>query len=81
MKAIVRASPALAAAVFLGMYWVSPEYAQVTKTARECAVGLVIFAAVLASLFLCAITRTRSSKKKKQQGGYGYAPRARTGRS
>lgn len=76
MKGIFRSFPGFIAAFMLGAYFKDPSTAQATTTVKETTVGFIIGAAIIACLFLCAITR---GKKQDQQSG-GFA-RARTGRN
>ena len=76
MRSAIRWLPAFIGTFVLGLYVGSPAFWQATSTAQLCGAGAIVIAAMIATAFLCAITRGK--KKNEKQGGFSYA---RTGRS
>ena len=73
MKNGIRWFPAFAGTFLLGFYVGSPVFAQATQTAQLCVGGAIVIAVVIATAFLCAITRSKN--KDQHPGGFGYATR------
>ena len=76
MLSVIRTLPGLAAAFVLGALVMSSDFAQATSTLKGCEVGIVLGAAVLATLFLLSMTRRRP--QQQQAGGFGQQTRNRT---
>ena len=61
MKNAIRWFPSSVGTFLLGFYVGSPVFAQATHTAKLCVGGAIVIATVIATGFLCAITRSKQA--------------------
>ena len=78
MKNAIRWLPAFVGTFVLGVYVGSPTSGQATGKEQLYVGAVVLLLVLIATGFLCAVTRTK--KQDQKSGGFGYAA-TRTGRS